>query len=138
MLKQIIISFSIILLIEIVFHQTEWNFINASITSSNIIITSFSFFGILYCLILLLRPSNSVAIFLALIFLLVTSFISLLLIYPLDSTSQPVDITILHTNSDGKKLIVREKINLKHNYPIRDTILVKDIFIFRQICKRTK
>ncbi|MBP6127766.1 hypothetical protein [Flavobacterium sp.] len=54
-------------------------------------------------------------------------------IYPIDTTTQPQDISVLQTNEDGSKLVVRERINAKTNGIIRDTVLVKDNFIFRQV-----
>ena len=59
-------------------------------------------------------------------------------IYPIDTTTKPRDISVLQINSDGSKLIVRERINVKTYEIIKDTALVKDSFIFRRIINPKK
>jgi len=54
-------------------------------------------------------------------------------IYPIDTTTEPVDIKTIQTYTDGKKLVARQYENAKTNAVIKDTVLVKDIFIFRQV-----
>jgi len=59
-------------------------------------------------------------------------------IYPIDTTTQPRDISILKNYENGSKLIIRERINAKTNNIIQDTVLVKDDYIFRQIISNGK
>lgn len=54
-------------------------------------------------------------------------------IHPIDTTTQPNDVAVLKNYENGNKLVVRERINAKTNRVIRDTVLVKDDFIFREI-----
>lgn len=66
-------------------------------------------------------------------------FLSLLLqsiFLPFDTTTEPTDMKMLRSYSDRKKLIIREYQNAKTNAIIHDTVLVKDIFIFRQLLKK--
>lgn len=90
--------------------------------------------SLLYCL----KPTKNFAIpigFVLLPFFILFSWIEL---YPIDTTTKPIDVSILHINPDGTKLIVRERKNAKTNRVILDTVLVKDNFVFRQILETRK
>jgi hypothetical protein len=59
-------------------------------------------------------------------------------IFPIDTTTQPVDITTLQLDKNGNKLVIQEFKNVETNEIIQDTVLVKDYFIFRRIINRKK
>ena len=135
MIKRITIFFGILLLTEILFGQLFPNltFINGTLTITYRIIGYISFSAFLFCLPLLFKASSWLTVpwgILLFSFLFINSCIE---IYPIDTTTQPIDIATLRIDKNGKKLIVRERINAKTNSPIRDTVLVKDVFIFRTI-----
>jgi len=90
----------------------------------------------LYLFILLFRPKRSVKIFFASFFGFFFFIIALSEIHPTDTTTEPVDIAILQKDPDGKKRVVREYESEKTNGIYRDTVMVKDIFIFRKIYSR--
>lgn len=135
MIKRLTFVFGIILLIEIFCGQfvPELTFINGTLRITNRIIGYLSFTGFLFFLLLLLKVNKEITIFVGLILLVFLVINSIGEIHPIDTTTEFIDIATLNTGKDGKKTIVRECFNVKTNGIIRDTLLVKDFFIFRYI-----
>jgi hypothetical protein len=124
-----------VLLTEILIGQLfpRLTFVYGALTITNRIIGYFSFCGILFCLLLLFKVGKDLRAILG-IFIFSFFFInSCSEIFPIDTTTEPVDIATLNTDKNGNKLIIREYKNVKTNEEIRDTVLVKDFFIFREL-----
>jgi len=133
--------FGIILLAEITVGHFFPNltFVNGNLTIANRVVAYLSFSSFILCIPILFKASKMLTIPLGLILFLIFFVNSCAEIYPIDTTTQPKDISILKTYENGNKLIVRERINAKTNNIIQDTVLVKDNFLFRQIIsKRNK
>ncbi len=127
------ILFCLILLLEIIYGQffPSWNFNIGSLNILNRIVTYFSFFAIILSATFTFKTqwlTIYVGIFLFIMFMVST----LITIYPIDTHSEPYDIATLGKYADGKKLIVREYKSSKTNRVIHDTLLVKDIGVFRR------
>jgi len=108
-------------------------FINGNLKIANRIIEYFAFTGVIIFSLMFFRTGKYLMT--PLVFILISIFIinSFFEIYPVDTTTQPVDILVLHTNKDGTKLVVRERLNAKTSEAIRDTVLVEDNMIWRKI-----
>lgn len=134
------ITLGVILLIEILVGHFFPNltFVSGNLTIANRILGYFAFSGFILSIPFLFKATKALTIPLGVILFLIFFINSCAEIYPIDTTTQPQDISVLQTNEDGSKLIVRERINAKTNGIIRDTVLVKDNFIFRQIIKPEK
>lgn len=128
-------TLGIILLTEILVRHFFPNltFVNGNLTIANKILGYFAFSGFLLSISALFRATKILVIPLGLILFLIFFIDSCSEIYPIDTTTQPQDISVMQTNKDGSKWIVRERIKVKTNGTIRDTVLVKDNFIFRRI-----
>lgn len=126
---------AIILLLEITFSSLfhHWTFKKGTLIICNKLIIYLSIFALIICSLLLFRASFWLTIFLGIIFLIFFGVLSFSEIYPIDTTTEIVDIKTIQTYTDGKKLVVRQYENAKTNAVIKDTVLVKDIFIFRQV-----
>lgn len=127
------ILFGLILLLEIIYGQffPSWNFNIGTLNILNQIIAYFSFFAIMLSATFIFKTqwlTIYVGIFLFIMFMIS----ALITIYPIDTHREPYDIAILKKYADGKKLIVREYKSSKTNKVIHDTLLVKDIGIFRR------
>lgn len=131
------IIFAGILLIEFLFAKfyTGWTFIKGSFVIANNIISYLSFFGLVFFTVFTFKPKSSATIALGLIALLLFSVLTYFEFNPIDTTTKPTDIKTISIQADGKKLIVRQYKNAKTNAKIVDTVLVKDVYIFRQIFK---
>ena len=70
---------------------------------------------------------------LGIIFLIFLVIVTISEFHPIDTTTEPVDTKTIQSFPDGKKLVVRQYENAKTNAIIKDTVLVKDLCIFRQI-----
>jgi hypothetical protein len=129
--------FSLVLLGGFFFEQfyPNWSLRTASLISSYRISSFFSFFGLIYCLTLLFRPASWLKSSMIVVFSLLFGMLSCSEIFPFDTTTHPVDIQTLKTFDSGKKLVVRKYENAKTGWIIQDTVLVKDVFIFRRIYK---
>jgi phosphate starvation-inducible membrane PsiE len=123
----LIIEFSVSLFLG------DWTFTKGSWVIINNIICYFFFFGLLYCVILFYRPVAQAAIPIAVFFILICGALSFLEIFPIDTTTQPADVSILQSYPGGKKLVIRQYKNAKTNEKIQDTVLVKDVLIFRRL-----
>lgn len=130
----------IILLTEILVGQFFPNltFVNGDLTIANRIIGYFAFSGFILSIPVCFKATKILIIPLGVLLFLIFFINSCAEVYPIDTTTQPHDISVLRTNEDGSKLVARERINAKTNGIIRDTVLVKDNFIFRQIIETRK
>jgi len=133
--KRLTYILGILLLIEILCGQfiPKLTFISGEFTITNRIIGYFTFSSFVISLLFLLKAKKWLTIFVGIILSIFFIVNTLAEIYPIDSTTEPIDITVLHIDLKGRKTIVREYINIKTNRTIQDTVLVKDIFIFRYI-----
>jgi hypothetical protein len=113
-------------------------FFNSSVAIANRIVGYFCFSGFLFSIPILFKASKLITVPLGILMFLFFFINSYVEIYPIDTTTEPQDKFILRTYEDGNKLIVREYKNVKTNEIIRDTVLVKDKFIFRQIIQHNK
>ena len=132
------IIFGTILLAEIAIRHFQPNltFINGNLTIANKILNSLAFFGLILSILIALRASKKLTIPLGIVFFLLFFINSCSEIFPIDTTTQPIDVSVLKTNENGSKLIIRERRNAKTDQLIRDTVLVNDKYIFRQIIER--
>lgn len=62
-----------------------------------------------------------------------TLLIILLKLYPLDTMTERFDKAILKKFPTGQKVMIRKYKNAKANQPHNDTVLVRDIWIYRKI-----
>ena len=129
------ITLGLILLIEILVGRFFPNltFINGNLTITNKILGYFAFSGFILSITIFFKATKILTIPLGVMLFLIFFINSCAEIYPIDTTTQPNDISVLQINEDGSKLVVRERISTKTNGIIQDTTLVKDNFIFRQI-----
>jgi hypothetical protein len=134
---RLIIIFAVVLFVEIFFAAFFPNltFVDRTLTISNSMIVTTAGCGLLFCSILLLRPKRWISVVAGIFFIafLVSTLQSK--ISPIDTLTEPIDVATLSTYPDGRKVIIREFTNAKTNGVIRDTVLVKDMFIFRRIYK---
>ena len=135
----ITIIFGIILLTEISVGQFLPNltFVDGNMAIVNRIIGYFSFSGFILSISILLKASKILTIPLGVIlftFFIINSYAE---IYPIDTTTEPRDISVLQRYENDSKLVVREYKNAKTNVLIKDTVVVRDKFIFRQIIETT-
>lgn len=114
----------------------EWTFTKGYLHTSMRIIFQFSFFGLLMCIPILLRANKAILFLLGTIFTVLFLIMALGEIFPIDTTTEPIDIMTLRLNPDGQKVIVREYLNVKTNTTIHDTVTVKDYFIFRRMINK--
>ena len=135
MALRLIILFGIILLIEFLFHQLfpDWEFINGVLTISNKLLLYYSILTMLFCLARFFKVNKVLTSIMGSLFFIYLILVTITEIYPMDTTTEPVDIKTLRIENDKRKLIVRQYENAKTNRIIHDTVLVKDIFIFRRI-----
>lgn len=134
------IVLGVILLTEILVEQFFPNltFVSGNLNIANRILGYFAFSGFLLSILLNFKGTKLVTFFLGVLLLLIFFINSCAEIYPIDTTTQPKDISVLKIYEDSSKLVIRERINSKTNRIIRDTVLVKDNYIFRQIIKNEK
>jgi len=111
----------------------DWTFKSGTLVITNKIVSYFSFFGLLFCIALLFRANPVLKAVLGFLFVLLLGILSCSEIHPIDTTTQPEDTKTIQTYSDGTKLVMRHYINAKTNAQIQDTVLVKDIFMFRRL-----
>lgn len=134
------IVLGVILLTEILVEQFFPNitFVSGNLNIANRILGYFAFSGFLLSILLYFKGTKLVTFFLGVLLLLIFFINSCAEIYPIDTTTQPKDISVLKIYEDSSKLVIRERINSKTNRIIRDTVLVKDNYIFRQFIKNEK
>ena len=126
---------AIILLLEITFSSLflHWTLKKETLIIFNKLIIYLSIFALIICSLLLFRAASWLTISLGITFLIFFGVLYCSEIYPIDTTTEIVDIKTIQTYTDGKKLVSRQYENAKTNAVIKDTVLVKDIFIFRQV-----
>lgn len=133
--KWITIFFSFVLLVElfisIAFPQLTFSY--GSLITFNNVLTQSSVLGLIVCLAIMRTKNKKVIIGLAVLFTIFIAFDAYMEVKPIDTTTHPTDIKILNYDDRGNKLVVRDYLNTKTNHKIRDTVLVKDYFIFRLI-----
>jgi hypothetical protein len=112
--------------------------VNGNLAIAKRILGYFAFSGFILSTIIFFKATKILTIPLGVLLFLIFFINSCAEIFPFDTTTQPHDIQVLLTNEDSSKLVVRERINAKTNGIIRDTALVMDKFIFRQIIKTKK
>lgn len=132
------ILFAVLLTIEFAFAKfyPDWTFKTGTLVIGNKIISYLAFFGLLFCIALLFRVNAGLKIVLGILFILLLGILSCSEVYPIDTTTEPVDKMVLQTFGDGRKIVVRQYENAKTNAKIQDTILVRDIFIFRRLYEK--
>jgi len=118
--KRLAYILGILLLIEILCNQfiPKLTFISGELTITNRIIGYFSFSGFVISLLLLLKVNKWLTIPLGIILSIFFVVNTLAEIRPIDTTSEPTDMTVLNTDSIGRKTIVRKYINAKTNRTI--------------------
>lgn len=126
-----IILFTEVLVGQILFPNLT--FINGNWTITNRIVGYLTFSGFIFLFVTLFNSSKMLLIPLGIILFIIFFVNSCAEIYPLDTTTQPKDIAVIQRGEDRRKLIVRERMNVKTNTIINDTVWVQDNFIFRQI-----
>lgn len=136
----ITIALGIILLTEIlvILFFPNLTFVNSTLIIVNRILTYLSFSGFILSILTYFKSTKFLLFPVGILLFLCFVINSCAEVYPIDTTTKPYDISILHTNEDGSKLIIRERINVKTNKSLRDTVLVIDKFVFRQIIKYKK
>ena len=110
----------------------DLTFVHRSLTIASRMLGYIVFSVFILSILIYFKASGFLTIPLGVILFLMFFINSCAEIYPVDTTRQARDISVLQTNKDGSKLIVRERINVKTNEVVRDTALVKDNFIFRR------
>ena len=140
MIKRFTIIWGIVLLTEILsgYFFSSITFINGGLIITNRIIGYLAFSSFILCLILLLNEKKNIVIISSILLSIIFLFNSYAEIFPIDTTTQPVDITTLQLDKNGNKLVIQEFKNVETNEIIQDTVLVKDYFIFRRIINRKK
>lgn len=131
----IVIICALIILLEILLSVffPEWSVRNGSLYLANQIILAGAICGIIVAGIFLTNALQGIKWAIAVIAVLITLVSFYLTVYPIDTTTEPYDKSILKQFPDGSKLVAREYKNAKTNREIKDTVLVKDVFIFRKI-----
>ncbi len=136
-LKAVSLSFLFILILEFILNRAypTWTFRTPSLVIGNKVITYFAFFGLIFCTMILVRAPRLLNIFFGIVMFLLFCVASCATIFPVDTTSQPKDKVLLSSYADGRKKIIREFRNARAGAPVYDTVLVKDILIFRRLYK---
>ena len=134
------ILFAVILIIEFLFQKIfpGWSFKTGPLIVGNKILSYISFLGLIYCLILFFKPVFEIKVVIGILFTLLLGVLSCTEIYPIDTTTQPVDVETIQVYPNGKKLVVRQYKNAKTNREIQDTVLIKDVFLFRRQYQQNK
>ncbi len=138
MTKIITKVFLIFFLIEIAFQLffPNWTFINGTLSTLNKLAINFGFLTLILCFTILMKAQRALTISLGVFFFVFFCLLSWTEFHANDTTTDPIDIAIIHKESDGKKLVIREYKNIKTNRTIYDTVLVRDRFILRQFFEK--
>src|SRR5688572_23282961 len=126
------VFFGLILLLQFIFEQNSprIHFVKGSYTITYRIVGFLAFSTFLMGLVLLLTSNRTVKIVSGCFLFLILFINSCGEIYPIDTTTKPEDKAVLWTGTNGEKLIAREYKNAKTNRLIRDTVRVRDKWIF--------
>lgn len=129
-----------ILIIEFIFktYFIDWSFNKSYFVIANRILGNFAFFGFFCFLLYTFKPKSALTILIGIISSLIFLLLAFFEINPIDTITQPIDISILKTFPNETKLISRQYENAKTTHQIVDTVLVKDISIFRKIIREPK
>jgi hypothetical protein len=132
---RLLLIFGSILLIEFLFSFVfpGWSLREGALIKTNNILAYFAFFGFLFCIVSLFKMFPPVLVIMGTTSAVLFCFLSCTELFPIDTTTDPVDVKTLWSSGDNRKLVVREYQNAKTNATIRDTVLVKDILIFRHV-----
>ncbi|HEU4472703.1 MAG TPA: hypothetical protein VFR58_16525 [Flavisolibacter sp.] len=135
-----LIILSAILLGEFIFAEfyPSWNFISPVLININRVITIFAFFLLLFFFLLVFRAGLVANIIFGSILLFFFAVCACFTLNPIDTHTLPVDESTLFVYPDGKKVVVRSYQNAKTNGLIRDTVLVKEVYVFRQVIRRLR
>ncbi len=138
-IRSIINVLIIILVIEIIvqFFLPKWTFRYRTLVYINYVIQSTSFFGIIMCLLVLKIKDTLILVILNLFVLSICLTSSYIAICPIDTYGEPTDVSCLKTESKYKTMVT-EKISGKTGQSKFDTITVRDIWIFRKVCKKSQ
>src|SRR5688572_24673891 len=130
-----VIICAVIILLEILLSVffPEWSVRNGNLHLASQIVFAGAICGIIVAGIFLTNALQGIKWAIAVIAVLITLVSSYLTVYPIDTTTEPYDKSILKQFPNGSKLVAREYKNAKTTREIRDTVLVKDFFIFRKI-----
>jgi uncharacterized membrane protein YeiB len=115
-----------------------WTFNKSYFVIANRILGNFAFFGFFCFLLYTVKPKSALTIIIGIISSLIFLLLAFFEINPIDTTTQPIDFSILKTLPNETKLISRQYENAKTTHRIVDTVLVKDISIFRKIIREPK
>jgi ABC-type transport system involved in multi-copper enzyme maturation permease subunit len=129
------IFFGIVLLADTIswYRFPEITFVNGNLDMASNVVIHFAFLGFILGLLLWFKANNMVIVPIAVLLFFIFFINSCAEVYPIETTTEPVDVIVLRRDKNGIKLIVREYKNAKTNRIIQDTVLVKDYFIFREI-----
>jgi hypothetical protein len=127
--------FGLILLASYLFktYCPGWTFSSGRVVLASQVIVYFSFFGFILSCVRLLSSSGCLLGTLGIVFFFFFSVGSCLAIFPIDTTTQPMNKAILGQNPDGTTRVLRAYKNAKTNQRIEDTAVVRDVFVFRKI-----
>ena len=114
----------------------NWAFTRGGLNITSKIIFEFSFLAMLLCIALLVKVNKYIIISISVIFTFAFIIMAWGEIYPIDTTTEPVDTYTIATDSKGQRLIIREYENAKTGSIIYDTVKVHDYFIFRKFVDR--
>jgi hypothetical protein len=130
----------LILTFEFIFktYFIAWTFNKSYFVIANRILGYFAFFGFFCFSLYTFKPKSALTILIGIISSLVFFLLAFFEINPIDTTTQPIDISILKILPNKTKLICRQYENIKTTHQIVDTVLVKDISIFRKIIREPK
>lgn len=132
------ICLAVILLIQVFVsaYYPNLTFINGTLVSSYNILRYIVFSGFILTIPLLFNATKILKVPVGIVLFLMLFINSCTEIFPIDTKTKPKDVSILQTNDDGSKWIVRTSKNVKTSATIQDTELVRDKFIFRTILER--
>ncbi len=114
----------------------NWAFTKGYLNVASKIIFEFSFLAVVLCIALLFKVNKVIVIAFAVIFAFAFVILAYGEIYPIDTTTEPIDVRTLEKHNNGDNLIVREYQNAKTGRIIHDTVKVHDYFIFRKFIGR--
>lgn len=115
-----------------------WTFNKSYFVQTNKILETFAFFGFFYFALYTFRPKSILTKIVGIVSAIIFMLLAFFEINPIDTTTHPLDIAILEKCPNETKLISRQYENAKTSRQINDTVLVRDVFIFRKIIKETK
>lgn len=136
MINKIIYLLALILLGEIAFHIffDNWEFNIPVLNVLNRIACLLC--GLLLITLVVLKRSTRAAMIAGTSFMFVLTLVAITELNPIDTITEPKDVAILSREGRHHKVVVREYKNMKTSDVIRDTLFVKDVFLFRKKIKQ--